>query len=146
MVENNSKVKIVVLSLLFTMITFNSAFGVKILDVQDEDADSARFSRYEVFNEAVTWKQAKTRCEELGGHLATITSEKEYNAILNMLPKNERHLYGLGATDSESEGKWKWITGEPFIFTKWHKGEPNDEFGQEDFLNLTNYWASYNNQ
>ena len=138
--------KIVVLSLLFTMITFNSAFGVKILDVQDEDADSARFSRYEVFNEAVTWKQAKTRCEELGGHLATITSEKEYNAILNLLPKNERHLYWLGATDSEREGKWEWITGEPFIFTKWHQGEPNDEFGQEDFLNLTNYWASYNNQ
>lgn len=140
------KVRIILITTVFILLSFNNAFGVKILDVQDKDDDSTRFSRYEIFNEAVTWKQAKTRCEELGGHLATITSKEEYNTVLELLPKNERHLYWLGATDSEREGKWKWITGEPFIFTQWHKGEPNDEFGQEDFLNLTNYWSPYNNQ
>ena len=139
--------KILLLLLLFIITNLNSAFGVKILDIQqDKDNSVVYSSHYKIFNEAVTWKQAKIRCEELGGHLATITSEKEYNIILNLLPKNERHLYWLGATDNEQEGKWKWLTGEPFIFTKWHKGEPNDGFGQEDFLNLTNYWPSYNNQ
>jgi hypothetical protein len=32
----------------------------------------------------------------------------------------------LGATDEEEEGVWVWANGEPWSFTNWELGEPNN--------------------
>ncbi|MBQ7593019.1 MAG: C-type lectin domain-containing protein [Synergistaceae bacterium] len=37
--------------------------------------------KYQIFQEALTWDEAKSKCEELGGHLATITSSEEQNIV-----------------------------------------------------------------
>ena len=101
--------------------------------------------KYQIFQEALTWDEAKSKCEELGGHLATITSEEEYNFVLSFLPTS-RELYWLGGRKSDNGEVWQWITGEPFTFTKWHKGEPNNQGQSEQCLELTNYWSAYNGQ
>ena len=94
--------------------------------------------RYQVFHEGISWTEAQAKSEKLGGHLATITSQAEYDFILSFLTDDVR-LYWLGATDANEEGVWKWVTGEPFSFTKWLPGEPNN-LGNENYLILTNYY------
>ena len=45
---------------------------------------------YRLVKESLTWDEAKTRAEELGGHLATITSAEENNVIQSLLLKAEK--------------------------------------------------------
>jgi hypothetical protein len=37
---------------------------------------------------------------------------------------------------------WRWITGEPWKFTAWSDGEPNDQFGAatENYLEFVPVW------
>lgn len=87
---------------------------------------------YQVVSGTFTWHQAKTDAERRGGHLATITSQAEYDFILGLgiLPATD---YWLGGTDEAVEGVWTWVTGEPWSFAKWRSGEPNN-LSDEDYL------------
>lgn len=102
---------------------------------------------YQVYDTPVTWDEAKAHCESLGGHLATITSDEENSFIKNLISSGTKNAYWLGASDVEEEGVWKWITGEPFEFTDWGSGEPNND-SDEDYLELLikafNYQSKWN--
>jgi hypothetical protein len=89
---------------------------------------------YQVIATNLTWHQAKEDAERRGGHLATITSQEEFDYILSLgLTFQFAEGYWLGATDEVQEGTWVWITGEPWQFTAWFGGEPNN-LGQENYL------------
>lgn len=94
---------------------------------------------YQVYDTPMTWDEAKAYCESLGGHLATITSAEENNFIKDLVSSGTKNVYWLGASDAEQEGVWKWVTSEPFEFTNWSYGEPNDD-GEistpEDYLEM----------
>ncbi len=101
---------------------------------------------YQVFDESLDWFEAKKRCEALGGHLVTITSEEEQGIINKLLSKNTKDDYWIGATDEEHEGEWKWITGEEFIYTNWHTNEPNNtEYIKGEFENYVHLSTWFNN-
>lgn len=90
--------------------------------------------RYKVFNEGMTWQDAAKRCENLGGHLATITSDQEQTEIYRLLMQHaEKHGYWLGGFRGRL-GNWEWITGEPFTYANWAYGEPNNANGVEDII------------
>ena len=94
--------------------------------------------RYKVITSSLTWSQAKKRCEDLGGHLATITSNQEDEYIKRLLPtakKEELHFW-IGLTDDGREGRWKWITGEVSKHSSWGDGEPNNYGGNEDYATI----------
>jgi hypothetical protein len=76
-------------------------------------ADSVEFNgrRYKFLDEGLTWHKAKERCEELGGHLATVNSAEELAFLVKLC--RGRYAY-LGGTDENREGQWEWITGEPW--------------------------------
>ncbi len=74
------------------------------------------------------WADARASCAAAGGHLATMTSQDEADALEDLLA-----LAYLGACDSAVEGTWAWITGEPWDWTDWRDGEPND-LSDEDCL------------
>jgi cell division protein FtsB len=96
------------------------------------DAYEVGKGRYKLIAGSYDWQSAKSDAESRGGHLATITSQEEWEAIRNEvgpLPAT----YWLGGTDEKSEGVWEWITGEAWKFTKWAANEPNN-LGDEDFL------------
>ena len=80
--------------------------------------------RYEVISESLSWEQAKTRCESLGGHLATITSQAEQEFIAGLLV--ESGTYWIGARSDES-GFWHWVTDEPFErqYQNYASGQPD---------------------
>lgn len=88
-------------------------------------SDAVRFGNhwYKVYTEQLNWNEAKTRCEEIGGHLVTIADEKE-NAVVAKL------IVGLHTRGGYFIGLWKksdwaWVTNEDASFLQWHPGEPN---------------------
>ncbi len=88
---------------------------------------------YQLFYGAETWEEANKKCEQIGGHLATISSQDENDFLFNLMKSfNCQNAY-FGLTDSGKEGKWVWITGEQFSFSNWHSGEPNSENSSEDY-------------
>jgi len=89
---------------------------------------------YEFFDSVVdSWEDAQNYCKSLGGHLATLTSQEENNYVYQeMLDAGYKNAY-FGLTDVDTEGTWKWITGEPLSYQNWHKGEPNSENQNEDY-------------
>ena len=85
---------------------------------------------------AMTWSQAKSNCETLGGgaHLVTIASAQEQLAVA-LLDDGTISRAWIGATDSAGEGDWRWIDGKDFppspspnalSLQKWRTGEPNN--------------------
>lgn len=85
--------------------------------------------KYELYNESMTWESAKLFCEKKGGHLVTISDEKENEFVNGMRCRNLSTDYKqsiwLGGSDTANEGTWSWITGEPFTYSNWEPNEPN---------------------
>lgn len=103
---------------------------------------------YMVVNNNLTWTQANADAPNnlfngQPGYLATITSQAELDFILNNLAVNRPWLGGYhDLTDpnyAEPGSGWAWVTGEPFTFTNWFPGEPNNNSasgGAEDHLEM----------
>lgn len=94
---------------------------------------------YEVFDAGLTWNEAYKKCEEMGGHLATITSEEEQKYIEALLFLGTKNCYWMGG--EKVDNAWTWITGETWgEYTNWAKGEPNNstKSGYEDKLMIYN--------
>jgi len=92
--------------------------------------------RYELFNIAMPWTEAKAKCEELGGHLVTITSQEEADVVNSLVAKGGRTNYWLGLSDHENEGQWKSVTGESISYSNWGTDEPNNYLGLEDYATV----------
>ena len=90
-------------------------------------------TEYEVINVdgGISWTDAKVDAESRGGNLATITSASEKETILDNIGGVDGFMW-IGATDEETEGSWKWVTGENWDYTNWSGGEPNNA-GNEDY-------------
>ncbi|HJM96445.1 MAG TPA: PQQ-binding-like beta-propeller repeat protein, partial [Candidatus Marinimicrobia bacterium] len=101
---------------------------------------------YQIIEGSFTWHEAKADAEARGGHLATITSQAEQNAITNILVKDYgRSRIWVGATDELVEGDWKWVTGEPFDFVL--GDNPFDNAGGEpgeDYLQISSNGGAWN--
>ena len=96
--------------------------------------------RYEIYDDLLTWEQAKEKCEEMGGHLATITSQEEQDVITNAIQSAVRDSFYLGA----EIGKDTWITGEPIEYTNWAEGQPDNSKGVEDIYEIYNKSGGWN--
>lgn len=70
----------------------------------------------------LSWEDACDYCENLGGHLATITSAEEQEFLNGLLENGKNNLYWIGGT--KRDNKWAWITAETFSFSYWAQGEP----------------------
>ena len=91
---------------------------------------------YERIDDPLTWSEAKTAAEELGGYLATITSTDEHDFTLQFSPGGAPGVTHIGARQNPKTGEWFWITGETWGYTSWYPGEPNNNGGNEDYLTL----------
>lgn len=94
---------------------------------------------YEFVKNTCSWPEASVIAQEKGGYLAVVTSQSENQKVVNYLKSFSRrgtfipYNTWLGASDTKIEGKWKWVTGEPWFFTNWMPNEPNN-LGNEDHL------------
>lgn len=84
------------------------------------DASSYNGHKYKVYDTYYTWKEAKELCEITGGHLVTITSQKEQDFIGCLINnKGKRNMYWMGSTCEGDIGTWRWVTGEEFSYINW---------------------------
>ncbi|MBP5787776.1 MAG: SUMF1/EgtB/PvdO family nonheme iron enzyme, partial [Kiritimatiellae bacterium] len=117
-----------------------SAIAVYTRDSDEDglyDAWERGEGRYEVVEFEGTWEEARADAEARGGHLATITSEAEWVAISNLFGAKLDGCW-LGGSDEEEEGVWTWVTGEPWAYTRWDSGQPDNKFSTQDYLAIQN--------
>jgi hypothetical protein len=82
---------------------------------------------------AISWHDALTMAENVGGYLATITDASEAAIVTSLLSDYGDEAW-LGASDETQEGVWTWANGEPWGYTNWYPGEPNAGYPNEDYL------------
>ena len=115
---------------------------------------NGHFYEVVVVPEGIDWGSANSEAIAAGGYLATITSEAENDFIFDLVRVFEEfwspriwpewlplYLNGpwLGGFQPEGSpelaGNWQWVTGEPFVFSNWATGEP-DNWDQDDRLQM----------
>jgi len=82
-----------------------------------------------------TWDEAKVACDNMGFYLATITSQEELAFIAPMTAGDDRWLGGLKVNNV-----WTWDNGEPWGFTAWEPGQPNNSDVCLDVRTMSNVW------
>ena len=99
--------------------------------VRPRPTDTVRFGGhvYALVKSVESWHVARTRCEEMGGHLVTLEKPQEAAFIQQMCINID--WAWAGATDEEIEGKWTWVTGAkvPFGFAF-----ASDQVGAENYM------------
>jgi hypothetical protein len=94
----------------------------------------------------LSWVAAHGSCQGRGGHLATNTSAAENAFVFGLVSGNNAFWYldlfgnglgpWLGGTQpdgsQEPGGGWQWVTGEPFAYTNWEAGQPDNGGGAID--------------
>lgn len=110
------------------------------INSHDVPADSVKFNynghRYKIIDTGLTWNDAKTYCENLGGHLVTITSGLEQAFVQDLIVNRGKKGYYWTGGVRDSGDNFVWITGEKFSYSNWGNGEPNNGFGDEDILTI----------
>lgn len=66
-------------------------------------------SKYLLFDAGISWQEAHVYCANNGGHLATISSRQEDEAITELLHQGSKPWYYLGGYNSGSD--WVWVDG-----------------------------------
>ncbi len=79
--------------------------------------------RFEIYDNDMTWEEAKEFCEAKGGHLPTINSSEENDMVASLIAGNCCTAW-LGAKLNTDTENWEWITDEEFDYTNWAPGKP----------------------
>lgn len=81
---------------------------------------------YQIVEAEASFNEAQKHAESLGAHLLTITSQEEMNWLDQALPPLLKQAPQSMATigGSRENGVWKWVTGEPFNYTRWDSSGP----------------------
>ncbi|MCR4331359.1 MAG: hypothetical protein NUV34_01430 [Sulfuricaulis sp.] len=106
-------------------------------------------------SDGVTWLDANAAAQNtlysgVYGHLGTIFSQSENDFVLNNLLAGVTGSAWLGGSDAQSEGSWRWLSGEQFwqggvtgtvgsdiLYANWLSGvEPNNYNGYENYLSM----------
>ena len=152
-----------------TTCSLTTCIGESIGPIEWSPASGGNGHGYElvVVPEGVTWHEASDMALQMGGHLATLTSYEEHLFVFENLASDVSvytdgfwgPLFGAyqdeDADDySEPDGGWRWVTGEPWDWTNWLPGQPDNGDGIEsvgqfviqppngDLLGHWNDWAA----
>ncbi|XP_062989222.1 pulmonary surfactant-associated protein D [Elgaria multicarinata webbii] len=77
----------------------------------------------------------KQRCLQASGQLATPRNAAENAAVQQIAVLYKKSVF-LGITDIQTEGKFKYLNGEAINYSNWLQGEPNNDKGTENCVEL----------
>ena len=94
----------------------------------------------------ITWHQANQLASDAGGYLVSITSGEENAFVYNLIsaPLYWNGEFGPLIGGIQTNGSlgaasgWTWISGEPWEFTNWRGGQPDDGGLPEDIIH---FWS-----
>lgn len=89
--------------------------------------------RQYIVTPAMSWTNAQNYARTLGGNLTTIRSKAENDWLQATFGKQS---LWIGMNDVQTEGTFRWASGDAVTYTNWAQGEPNDYGGAEDFGQL----------
>lgn len=117
-----------------------SAEHIPIIDLNGAVEFNGHY--YKIFSDSISWSSAKKYCEDLGGHLVTITSAEEQTFLIDLVKDFSKKNVWIGARPNN--GIIEWITGEDFsAYTNWAAGEPNNVFNMQNAVMMYTGKASY---
>ncbi|MGA1223481.1 MAG: M12 family metallo-peptidase [Phycisphaerales bacterium] len=98
---------------------------------------------------AANWLTAYNAAIARGGRLATITSQSEADFVYRTLVSN-----GIGWAGAQGpwiglykqSGVWRWVTNEPYEFTQWAPGEPNNSGDRARYWNPAGVSPTWDDQ
>ncbi len=83
---------------------------------------------YYVTHDLLTWAAGEAWATGLGGHLVTINDAAENAWILGNFAL-ENDWYWTGGSDAAVEETFAWVSGDPWAYSNWTPGEPDDDAG-----------------
>ncbi|XP_068244297.1 CD209 antigen-like isoform X2 [Palaemon carinicauda] len=86
---------------------------------------------------------ARQACTEMGAKLAEFTTYNHFISAVSSMDLHEDAEIYVGGSDRESEGTWKWLSGERMKNIPWGSGEPNNLY-LEDCIALNPRWKKFN--
>ena len=98
---------------------------------------------YYMSNIALNPVEANKAAFAIGGHLITIENQEENDFIRDnsILKTNVVEGIWIGLNDTLTQGDFKWVTGEPFVFNNW-KSSPSGNDGSEDWVEFYINWGN----
>ena len=94
----------------------------------------------------IDWDSARAACQSAGGHLATIQSSGENSFVFALIgPASTWPMrFGPWLGGLATPSGWAWVTGEPWTWTNWMPGEPNNvcPYGEDrvHFIQWIDQW------
>jgi len=99
---------------------------------------------YQIYKGVHTWVEAEAFCEVLGGHMATLTTAEENDFVYHFMRDSGYLTAYFGLSDEERTGDWIWVTGEPYEYSNWHRGQPSysahERYGMYFYKHLDGTW------
>uniref|UniRef100_A0A671NYQ0 C-type lectin domain family 4 member M-like n=1 Tax=Sinocyclocheilus anshuiensis TaxID=1608454 RepID=A0A671NYQ0_9TELE len=93
------------------------------------------FSLYFISSEWTSWTESKRYRMERGAALI-ITNNREEQV-------SRGNEFWIGLTDSDEEGRWKWVDGSTLTSGFWGSGEPNGQRGENCVVSYPSGWYDY---
>jgi len=125
-------VSILLIVLFFSCDEINITSKMKLTNYQ-----SFGGHRYAITSNQLTWDEAKQFALEQGGYLVIIDNDEEngfiHDTYRETLDVNVTDILWIGLTDVAEEGIFRWVNGEIPLYTNWSEGEPNNDYGIQNY-------------
>ncbi|XGW01678.1 hypothetical protein V3C99_014082, partial [Haemonchus contortus] len=99
---------------------------------------------YRKFCDEKTPPEAEKTCQKFNGHMITICSEEENKFVADFAYLSKNKGGGLfwmwvGLKRDSSRKKFIWMSGSKCKYRHWGESEPNDLYGDEDYVH---FWTA----
>ncbi|XP_051746565.1 CD209 antigen-like protein C isoform X3 [Ctenopharyngodon idella] len=86
-----------------------------------------------------SWTESRRYCTDRGADLIIINNKEEQDFIKKMSCTK----VWIGLTDSDVEGRWRWVDGSTLTSGFWSSKEPDGQRGENCALTHASGWADY---
>ncbi|KAK9976638.1 hypothetical protein ABG768_021843 [Culter alburnus] len=97
-------------------------------------------SLYYISSEKKNWTESRRYCTERGADLIIINNREEQEFVKKI---SGNAGVWIGLTDSDVEGRWKWVDGSTLNSGIWANGEPNGYKRENCALLYSSGWYDY---
>ena len=121
---------------------FTRGFILEIEPLTPVASTVCRSNAYQLFDTTMTWTDARTYCEMLGGHLVQIETEDEQAAVYDMVKQGHMGAYWLGGI--RKNGAFEWIDASAIGYSHWQSAQPDNYKGLEFYMEMYTESGTWN--